>query len=47
MRDKIFSIPKVVLHDHFDGGLRVDTIIELAAKYNIKLPKHSIPQLNF
>lgn len=40
MRDKIFLIPKVVLHDHLDGGLRVDTIIELAA--NIILNFQSI-----
>lgn len=45
MRDKIFSIPKVVLHDHLDGGLRVDTIIELAAKHNIKLPKYTSAEL--
>ena len=24
------SLPKAVLHDHLDGGLRVATIIELA-----------------
>ncbi len=24
------SIPKVLLHDHLDGGLRVDTVLELA-----------------
>jgi adenosine deaminase len=35
----IRSIPKVLLHDHLDGGLRPQTIIELAAdiRYN-KLP---------
>lgn len=35
----IRSIPKVLLHDHLDGGLRPQTIIELAQdlKYN-KLP---------
>ena len=33
------SIPKVLLHDHLDGGLRTQTIIELASeiRYN-KLP---------
>lgn len=25
------ELPKVVLHDHLDGGLRVDTVLELAA----------------
>jgi len=35
----IRSVPKVLLHDHLDGGLRASTIIELAKelKYN-KLP---------
>ena len=27
------SLPKVVLHDHLDGGLRPATIVELAAEY--------------
>lgn len=35
----IRSVPKVLLHDHLDGGLRASTVIELAKeiKYN-KLP---------
>jgi adenosine deaminase len=35
----IKSVPKVLLHDHLDGGLRAGTVIELAksVKYN-KLP---------
>ncbi|MEJ2506257.1 MAG: adenosine deaminase, partial [Ignavibacteriaceae bacterium] len=35
----IRTVPKVLLHDHLDGGLRPQTIIELANehKYN-KLP---------
>lgn len=28
--DTVFRLPKVVLHDHLDGGLRPKTIIELA-----------------
>lgn len=34
----IRRIPKVELHDHLDGGLRVSTILELAAKDGIELP---------
>jgi adenosine deaminase len=30
--DQIRSVPKVLLHDHLDGGLRPETIIELAAE---------------
>ena len=35
----IREVPKVLLHDHLDGGLRAETIIELAEEigYN-KLP---------
>ncbi|MGO1295586.1 MAG: adenosine deaminase, partial [Cellulosimicrobium funkei] len=29
--DVIRALPKVVLHDHLDGGLRPATILELAA----------------
>ncbi|MDQ0371837.1 adenosine deaminase [Cellulomonas humilata] len=32
------SLPKVVLHDHLDGGLRPATIIELAAEIDHELP---------
>jgi adenosine deaminase len=31
--DQIRRAPKVVLHDHLDGGLRPQTIVELAAEY--------------
>lgn len=32
------SLPKVSLHDHLDGGLRPETIIELAAEAGVQLP---------
>jgi adenosine deaminase len=32
------QIPKVELHDHLDGGLRVATILELAREQDIALP---------
>src|SRR6266705_2991289 len=31
-RDEIRHAPKVLLHDHLDGGLRSSTIVELAAE---------------
>jgi adenosine deaminase len=42
----IKSVPKVLLHDHLDGGLRPQTIIELAdeLKYN-KLPTKDAAEL--
>lgn len=35
---EILALPKVVLHDHLDGGLRPSTLIELAAEVGHVLP---------
>ena len=45
----IKQLPKVELHCHLDGSLRVDTIIDLAKKNNIDLPnidKKKLTNLN-
>ncbi len=36
--DEIRTLPKIVLHDHLDGGLRPATLIELAAQIGHELP---------
>ena len=36
--DEIRAFPKVSLHDHLDGGLRVATILELADERGVALP---------
>ena len=36
------SVPKILLHDHLDGGLRVATVIELADEIGWRLP-HTDP----
>ncbi|RNL62980.1 adenosine deaminase [Nocardioides marmoriginsengisoli] len=36
--DLIVRLPKVLLHDHLDGGLRPATIVELAAEIGHQLP---------
>lgn len=42
----INSVPKVLLHDHLDGGLRPQTIIELANELNYKkLPTRDAEEL--
>lgn len=42
----IRKVPKVLLHDHLDGGLRVETIIDLAKELNYKkLPTHDAEEL--
>ena len=33
------AVPKIALHDHLDGGLRPETIIELAADVGHQLPE--------
>ncbi|MEU9822192.1 adenosine deaminase [Pseudonocardia alni] len=38
-RDAVRRAPKVLLHDHLDGGLRVGTVVDLAREYGYdKLP---------
>src|SRR5205085_1498621 len=37
-REVIRAAPKVLLHDHLDGGLRPATIVELAAEAGHALP---------
>ncbi|GAE74293.1 adenosine deaminase [Cutibacterium acnes JCM 18916] len=32
------NLPKVVLHDHLDGGLRPATVLELAAQRGRPVP---------
>jgi len=38
--------PKVLLHDHLDGGLRPQTVIELAQELDIQLPASDTEGLN-
>ena len=41
----IAALPKISLHDHLDGGLRPQTIIELAATIGHQLPKDNALEL--
>ena len=43
--DLLRAVPKVSLHDHLDGGLRPQTVIELAAEIDHPLPAQSAPEL--
>jgi adenosine deaminase len=38
LADTIAAAPKVLLHDHLDGGLRPQTVVELAAEIGHRLP---------
>jgi len=46
IEEVIRSLPKVLLHDHLDGGLRPQTVIELADEFNYKnLPTNNPDEL--
>ncbi|MTV27106.1 adenosine deaminase [Nitriliruptoraceae bacterium ZYF776] len=38
VRDRVLRAPKVLLHDHLDGGLRPATVLELADEIGHELP---------
>jgi adenosine deaminase len=42
----IATLPKVLLHDHLDGGLRPQTVVELAREYGYtNLPTYDVAEL--
>ena len=41
----IRTLPKISLHDHLDGGLRPETVIELADEISLELPAGEAPAL--
>ena len=46
MHDLIRRAPKALLHDHLDGGLRAQTVVELAEEYGYRnLPTHDGAEL--
>jgi adenosine deaminase len=45
MDSKIKALPKISLHDHLDGGLRPQTMIELADGVGHKLPHNNAAEL--
>ena len=44
-RASISALPKVSLHDHLDGGLRPQTVIDLAAEIGYELPTTDVAKL--
>ena len=45
-RDLLQRAPKVLLHDHLDGGLRPSTVVELADEFGYRtLPTHDVDAL--
>ncbi len=43
--DQLHAAPKVLLHDHLDGGLRPQTIVDLAAEIGHRLPRTDADEL--
>lgn len=43
--EQVKRLPKALLHDHLDGGLRPQTIIDLAAQINYPLPTTDAEEL--
>ena len=41
----IKKLPKISLHDHLDGGLRPQTIVELAEEIGLELPASNAKEL--
>lgn len=37
-KEQIQNLPKILLHDHLDGGLRTQTLLDLAEQQNYPLP---------
>ncbi len=44
-QEQLKDAPKVLLHDHLDGGLRPETVVELAAEIGHKLPRTDAAEL--
>src|ERR1700746_1252030 len=44
--DEIRSVPKVLLHDHLDGGLRAATVVDLARQIGYdRLPSDDVAEV--
>jgi adenosine deaminase len=43
--DQLHAAPKVLLHDHLDGGLRPQTMVDLAAEIGHRLPRTDADEL--
>src|SRR5512147_1627782 len=45
LRQVLHTLPKVDLHRHLEGSLRLETLAEIAQEHGIDLPSYNIDQL--
>ena len=45
LADRARALPKVLLHEHLDGGLRVATLLALLRERGLEPPQHDVPAL--
>lgn len=45
LRQVLFSLPKVDLHRHLEGSLRLSTLAEIAREHGVDLPSYDIEEL--
>jgi adenosine deaminase len=45
LRQFLQDLPKIDLHRHLEGSLRLETVVELARKHGVDLPSYDIEQL--
>jgi len=43
--EKIHTMPKIELHRHFEGSVRLSTLVEIAQQYGIEMPEYDIETL--
>lgn len=43
--ERVRALPKVLLHEHLDGGLRVATVLELLQQQGVQAPAADVPAL--
>ncbi|HEY4722349.1 MAG TPA: hypothetical protein VII92_10905, partial [Anaerolineae bacterium] len=45
LRQRLHNLPKVDLHRHLEGSLRLETLAEIAREHGIDLPGYDIERL--
>ncbi len=45
LRQLLKALPKIELHRHLEGSLRLETVVELAREHGVDLPSYDIEQL--